>query len=146
MSLIRFVRQHEPLLLVEDSAPVSSIIDRMIDERFGAALIIGPDSKIIGIFTERDVMSKIVRPGLDPAATPVSQVMTTDVVTIDQEQSIDAAIHCMQAYQVSHLPVLSLDGRVVDILTVRRLLHDKIKDLLEGLQNFEAYFNDSLGG
>jgi CBS domain-containing protein len=146
MSLKHFVRNKEPLLLMAESETAGDTIDQMIDGHFGAALVMSSENTLVGIFTERDVLTKIVRPGLDPAVVLVSEVMTTDVVTIEEEQSLDAAIHCIQAYQVSHLPIISVEKRVVGILTIRRLLHDKIKDLLDGLQNLEAYFNDSSGG
>ena len=146
MTLKHFVRQHDPVLLINATDTVAAVIDRMIDDDFGAALIISPDDKLVGIFTERDVLTKIVRPGLDPASVPIAQVMTTQVVTIEEEQSLDAAIHCIQAYQVSHLPITDEDEQVVGVLTIRRLFHDKIKELLDGLHNLEAYFNDSPGG
>lgn len=118
----------------------------MIDDDFRAALITSPDEKLVGIFTERDVLTKIVRPRLDPSNIPIAQVMTTQVVTIEEAQSLDAAIHCIQTYQVSHLPITDEDEQVVGILTIRRLLHDKIKQLFDELHNQEAYFNDAPGG
>lgn len=146
MTLKHFVRQRYPLLLMDGTETVEHVIGRMIDEHIGAALVLTPEKKIAGIFTDRDVMTKIVRPGLDPSTTLIADVMTTDVVTIEEDQSLDATIHCIQAYQVSHLPIINDDEQVVGILTIRRLLHDKIKDLLNGLQNLEAYLNDAPGG
>ena len=101
MSLKQFVRKQEPLLFLDDTDTVGVTIDRMIDGHFGAALVIGSEKKLVGIFTERDVLTKIVRPGLDPSSTLVKEVMTVDVVTIEEAQTLDAAIHCIQAYQVS---------------------------------------------
>lgn len=146
MTLKHFVRQREPLLLMDGTETVEVVIDRMIDEDFGAALILSPEKKVVGIFTERDVLTKIVRPRLDPSKTLIAEVMTTDVVTIEEEQSLDATIHCIQVYQVSHLPIINDSEEVVGVLTIRRLLHDKIKELLIGLQNLEAYLNDAPGG
>lgn len=145
MTLQHIVRQHEPLLLVSHTATVEDVIQRMDEEHFGAAMILDGD-RLSGIFTKRDVLSRIVRADVSPATTQVAEVMTRDVVTINEMESIDAAIHCIQAYQVSHLPIVNDQHHVVGVLTIKRLLHDKIKDLLEGLRNFESYFNDAPGG
>jgi len=146
MTLKHFVRQGDPLLLMDGTETVEHVIGRMIDEHFGAALILTVEKKVAGIFTDRDVLTRIVRPGRDPSTTLISEVMTIDVVTIEEVQSLDATIHCIQVYQVSHLPIINDVEQVVGILTIRRLLHDKIKDLLNGLQNLEAYLNDAPGG
>ncbi len=146
MSLKHFCRKHDPILLVKADDLIIDVVKRMTDEEFGAALIMSDSNELIGLFTDRDVVVKVVAAGVDAHSTPISAVMTTELVTIHEDESLDAAIHCIQSHQISHLPIIAEKGGVACMLTIRRLFHDKVTELLNGLRTLEAYFNDSSGG
>ncbi len=146
MSLKLFTKSDDSLLFVGKGEMVSDVVDRMIAQRLSAALVVSEEHQVIGIFTERDAMVRVVGAHLDSRSTPMGAVMTGDVITIEEDASLDAAIHCIQANQISNLPVVRGPGEVVGMITIRHLLHEKIKDLVMELRNVEAYWNDAPGG
>ena len=146
MSLKHFSRKHEAILFVRGGDLVIDVVKSMVDDEFGAALVMSESDELLGIFTDRDVVSKVVYASVDAERTPISEVMSQDVVTINEVESLDAAIHCIQINQISHLPIEGEKGGVVGMLTIRRLFHDKVTELLNGLRSLEAYFNDAPGG
>jgi CBS domain-containing protein len=72
--------------------------------------------KLVGIVTDRDITCRAVATGKTPAVVPVSDVMTTTVFTIRQDQDVQAAIELMEAKQVRRLPVTDDQGNVVGIV------------------------------
>lgn len=87
-----------PETTVRDAARV------MNDHGIGGVLVLD-QGRLVGIFTERDVMRRVVATGLDPAATPVSAVMTRDVVTTSADQAIAECRALMSSRRIRHVPV-----------------------------------------
>ncbi len=82
------------------------------------ALPVVHDDRLVGIFTERDLVNRVVTPRLDPELTTVSQVMSTNPKVITFEQTLCDALRLMQTHSFRHLPVV--DGqRVVGIISLR---------------------------
>jgi CBS domain-containing protein len=100
---------------------VSDAVQLMRDKKVGCVLVC-VDRKIAGIFTERDLMRRVLAPGL-PLSTPLGQVMTVEPVTVSPRDSIGCAIKRMQKGGYRHLPVVVDDGRPVGILSVKRIVH-----------------------
>ena len=146
MSLRRFAKYKDSLLLLSADCTVSDAIERMVEDNAAAVLVVGGGGELEGIFTDRDVLARIVLPKVDPDTTPLSEVMTRDMVTLEEDASLDVAIHCMQSHQISHLPILGTEQEIIGMMTIRHLLHDKVKDLVEELNSLEAYLNDAPGG
>lgn len=98
-----------PLLTVRDATRI------MIEKRVGAVLVID-DGELVGIFTERDLLSRVVGPGLDPDATPLSEVMTAQPQTVTAEDAIEEVVAWMLTGRYRHLPVME-DGRLAGIVS-----------------------------
>ena len=96
-----------------------SAADTMWRQQTGSLLVMDGDA-LVGIITERDVM-KAVAQGRDVDATPVSDVMTKDVLTIGPDTSAHEAARHMAARWIRHLPVL-VEGRVVGVVSQRDLV------------------------
>ena len=95
-----------------------SAADVMWSKQTGSLLVMDGDT-LTGIVTERDVMKAVAR-GLDLAATPVSAVMTTTVLTVTPETSLASAARHMADRWIRHLPVV-VDGKVVGMVSQRDL-------------------------
>ena len=93
---------------------------KMWQQQTGSLLIM-EDQKLIGIVTERDVL-RTVGEGLDPKAVSLRDVMTADVVTVGSDLSIREAAQIMFEKWFRHLPVVTGDGEVVGIISLRDLL------------------------
>ena len=100
----------------------------MKHRRVGAVLIVD-DRKLVGIFTERDLVYRIVADGLDPDLTTLGQVMTANPDTIDASADTMSALKMMQDNGYRHLPVLT-DGNLVDIVS-RRDFFGEERDVLD---------------
>lgn len=98
-----------PLLTVRDAVRL------MTDKRVGAVLVV-EDGELVGIFTERDLLVSVVAPGLDPDATPLSEVMTVQPQTVTTEDGIEDVVAWMLSGRYRHLPVVE-GGRLLGIVS-----------------------------
>lgn len=92
---------------------------RMWGQQTGS-LVVLEDGQLVGIVTERDIMKAVAR-GLDPATTPVSAVMTRNVLTITPVTPLHEAARHMASRWIRHLPVLE-EGRLVGMVSQRDLV------------------------
>ena len=105
---------------VSDSADdtVAEAARRMHEQQTGSLLVMDGD-RLVGIITERDVLKAVGR-GIDPAALPIKDAMTTDVITIEPDTRLREAAKLMATKWIRHLPVVE-SGRVVGIVSQRDL-------------------------
>jgi CBS domain-containing protein len=98
------------------SATVSEAVAEMNEKGIGALLVMD-GARPVGIFTERDVLVRIVDADMDPALTRVGQVMTPNPLTIRPDMHLDEAMALMTERRHRHLPVIQ-DGEVVGMLSI----------------------------
>ena len=101
---------------VTEDVTVEAAVAEMNRQRIGAILIKNAD-KMTGIFTERDVLTRVVSGGRDPKVTPVREVMTSDFQWITPETSVGDAMQLITDKRVRHLPVLD-DGKLIGLLSI----------------------------
>ncbi len=111
------------------TASVADAIDAMIHRRMGAAAVIDEHGIVAGVFTERDVMTRVALSGRDPHKVPIVDVMTTPVLMATKSTSIAEATQVMINHQKRHLPVVEDDGRLIGILSIRHVLERKVDEL-----------------
>ena len=104
------------LVSVAPSACVTDAVRAMNDNNVGSVLVMDQQS-LLGIFTERDVIVRVVGATRDPAATLISQVMTTPVRSIEPGSTADDAMRLMSDRHHRHLPVLE-NGKVVGLVSM----------------------------
>ena len=144
MGLLRIAQS--PLVTVGPSATVLEAIQTMDRENIGAVAIMD-NASLVGIFSERDVMLRVLLGKRDPESTRIADVMTTNVETIRRDCTADDALKLMLEKHIRHLPVVDTSGRVVAMLSIRNLLHEKVEDLTDQLDSLEAYISaDGSGG
>jgi CBS domain-containing protein len=144
MSLLRMA--HVPPPIVEPTATVMDAIGVMARGRVGAVAVV-EEGVLRGIFTERDVMLRVVQQERGSGTTPVRDVMTSDVKTLTDDSTPDEAIEVMLVGHLRHVPILGRDGRVLGLLSIRALLEDKVDDLSREVSALEQYMaNDGPGG
>ncbi len=109
------IRDRAPVALTAD-APVIDACRMMRERRIGAVLVTDGDDRLIGIFTGRDAVCRVLAEGLDPAATPLADVMTADPDTIAPGTTAIEALRLMQDGGYRHVPIAE-GGRVVGIVS-----------------------------
>jgi len=137
MKPIKPLIEGQEIVVVDIATSVTEAARIMSQRQIGAVPVLEGE-RLAGIFTERDVLSRVVSPGIDPAATPVSEVMTTNLVTAEIGEAHDACLRRMQQAHVRHLLVLE-KGRLVGILSVRDLLRLEIDERDEAINLLNAY-------
>ena len=119
----------------------------MLDRHVGAVAIIDEDSRVAGIFTERDVLSKLSLSGRDPEQISVYELMTTPVELATRATGLGEAMSTMVERHYRHLPVVDDDGRLLGMVSIRHILQARIDDLTQELDSLEQYVcNDGPGG
>ena len=103
------------LTICEKERPVSEIAREMRDRNIGA-IPITENNKLIGIVSERDIVTRLVLEGKDPDLTTASEIMTSDILTATEEDTIDNVISNMKEYGIRHMPVSNSEGKIVSIL------------------------------
>ena len=98
-------------------ATLQKIASQLAAKKIGAIVIIGDNGRVTGIISERDVVQAIAREGGAILDQPVSYVMTSDVVTCDETESIDDLMETMTKERFRHLPVVS-NGALVGIVSI----------------------------
>jgi CBS domain-containing protein len=140
MSLVRDIVHERELFYVEETQNVTEVAQKMADLRVGAILVLNGD-ELSGVFSERDLMKRVVLERRDPDRTPVGQVMSTDLATIDEMASLECAMEAMQAHNCRHLPV-TRDGHVISFLSMRDLMHYELARKTEELHHMRAYISN----
>ncbi len=105
------------VLTIEPSASVLEAA-RLMNERRVGALVAVEDERVVGIFTERDVLQRVVAERRDPAATEVGEVLTSSVVCCTPETTLDEASGVMRDRRIRHLPVADDDGRLLGLISI----------------------------
>lgn len=109
-------------------ATVAEAVEGMRKGGVGCALVVD-EGKLVGIFNERHLLTRVLRKGLDPKTTTISAVMSPDPLELSPEDPPAWAIHCMVAMGFRHLPV-SAGGRVVGYISVKSILAYLHRDVL----------------
>jgi CBS domain-containing protein len=120
MATIRDLISNRTIHYVQPGQTVFDAANYMVDCNVGAVPVLD-DTKLVGIFSERDIMKRVVTEGRNPLNTRIADVMSTDVTTVAPSASSEEAMCLMQTHQVRHLPVC--EGRtLVGFLSLRDLL------------------------
>jgi CBS domain-containing protein len=128
----------KPAVSIARDATVMAAIRLMFEKRVGAAIVL-ERGRPAGIFTERDVMAKVVLNKLNPETTPVAEVMTSPVVPIHVDASVSDALRVMIDRHIRHLPIVDQDAAVLGMLSMRHLMRERIDRLEQQVGALENY-------
>jgi CBS domain-containing protein len=126
-TIIPDVIQEQALATLPPSAMASAAIELMVARRIGA-IPIADSGRLVGIFTERDVVTRVVAAGLDATRTPLSKVMTPDPAVLSPSDSVRSALDLMNQRHFRHLPVIG-NGRLMGIVSIRDLYRSVVDQM-----------------
>ena len=132
------------LFTVPPEAPVASAV-RLMNERNIGAVAVVEDDHLRGIFSERDVLRRVVGPARDPQTTLVSEVMTSDVVFIRERTTLGEAMAIMNSKGIRHLPVIGADDQLLAIVSVRDLINQVVDGQEHQISELVEYIAGSYG-
>lgn len=116
------------LLVAAPGTTVSIAAKRMAEKRVGAILVVEGE-RLVGIFTERDALFRVIARGLDPQATFLADVMTPEPKTIFPDKSFGQAMMVMHDNHFRHLPVIE-NGKPVGIVSARDALDPDLEEFV----------------
>jgi CBS domain-containing protein len=125
-------------------SPTDSVLTaaELMNEQDIGGIVVMADGRLVGIFTERDILRRVVARRLDPAATPLAEVMTSPVLCCAPGTSIDECAALMTARHVRHLPIGGPDG-LAGMISIRDLLAYQVHDQQDTIQYMQSYIYDT---
>ena len=137
MKTLRDIMRSGFLFTVQKKATVSEAVHLMADHNVGIVIVLDGD-RLVGVFSERDVVRRVLHQGLNPATVPVDEVMTPNVVTADAEMAYEAAMRQMDGAAIRHLLVTS-GSKMLSMISIRDLTRAVLRDREEEIQYLHEY-------
>ena len=136
MSIKEFI-SNRSVFTVDRNVSVQAAVEYMAEKNIGAVSVMNGD-RLVGIFSERDVINRVVAKGLNPATTTVINVMTSNLVVASADETYESCLRKMKQANCRHLPVVEGD-KLVGFISLRDLLQVDISekdDTIEFLNNY----------
>jgi CBS domain-containing protein len=124
-SIGTIIATQRPLYHIMADTPVIEAVKAMVDHNVGALPVLDGD-RLVGIFSERDLMRRVIVRGVDTARVKVGEVMATELVTADINDDHTTCLRKMSQYQCRHLPVIDGD-KLVAFLSARDLMKAEVE-------------------
>ncbi len=124
---------------VKPDDPVLTAIQRMADHHVGALLVMRGE-ELVGIVSERDYARKVILLGRSSAATPVSEIMSSPVVTVSPEYTVNDCMRLVTQHRIRHLPVVR-GGKVIGVVSIGDLVKAVIEEQQQTIEQLESYIH-----
>jgi CBS domain-containing protein len=141
MTMVRQLidRKGRTLYSVEPEDPVLEAIRQMAERHVGALLVM-KGTQLQGIISERDYARKVILHGRSSAETPVWQIMSSPVITVSPDQTVQDCMKLMTERRVRHLPVVE-GGQVVAMISIGDLVKAVMEDQQQTIEQLESYIH-----
>ena len=116
------------IVSIEPTANLAAAAKSLSAHRIGAVLIRGPGGRLAGILSERDIVRALSEHGADALALPVGQVMTREVATCGEEDSVASIMERMTDGKFRHLPVIA-DGQLVGLVSIGDVVKQRVEEI-----------------
>jgi CBS domain-containing protein len=125
------------VISIEPTATLDTAVKTLTEHKIGALLVLGPDRRVIGILSERDIVRVLAERGAGVLSQPLAQVMTRKVVTCSESDSVGVLMERMTTGKFRHLPVIE-DERVIGVVSIG----DVVKHRLQEIEQESAALRD----
>lgn len=141
MNTLHSIVRRRPLYFIEQHWTVLEAARYMTEKNIGAAAVVEGD-RVVGVFSERDLMTRVVVAGRNAEQTNVSDVMTREVVMCAPEDPHEEGLRRMQQAKCRHLPIVK-EGQLLGFVSLRDLLQLEIAEKDEELRHINAYVHST---
>ena len=129
---VKQVMERKKLLTAPPETTVSNAARLMASKNVGAVMVV-ENERLVGIFTERDAVFRVMAKGLDAQATKLAEVMTNEPQTVDPDKSFGYALLMMQENGFRHVPVIE-NGKPIGIVSSRNALDPEMEEFVAEAQ------------
>ena len=135
--ILKTKSQHQTVYTI---GPDDSVLDalKVLAEKNVGALPVVEGDQVVGIVSERDYARKLVLKGRSSAATPVREIMSAPVVTVEPKQKLDFCMNLMTDRHLRHLPVVD-NGKLLGLLSIGDLVKETITEQASLIRQLEQY-------
>ncbi len=137
MKTLRDIMRHGFLFTLQSSATVAAACKMMAENNVGIVAVVDGE-QLCGVFSERDVVRRVVDRRLEPAHTRLEDVMTSELVVADADEDYQSAMRKMDQANIRHLPVVSGD-RFLSMLSIRDVMRVAIEDRGAEIEYLKEY-------
>jgi CBS domain-containing protein len=124
---------------VRPDASLFEIINKLAQKRIGAIVVVGDNGEVVGIISERDIIRRLAAQGEAALNEPVSQSMTSSVVSCQETSTIDEIMEVMTQGRFRHVPVIE-DGALVGIVSIGDIVKNHIAEVEMEVTAMRGYF------
>jgi CBS domain-containing protein len=125
---------------VDADAPVLDAIRQMAERRVGA-LPVTRGGALVGVVSERDYARKVILMGRSSSDTPVSQIMSSPVVTVTPDDGVRRCMEIVTERRIRHLPVVGADGAMIGMISIGDLVRAVIEEQQETIEQLEKFIS-----
>lgn len=137
MMTIKELINNRSVFTVDRNVSVQSAVEYMAQKNIGAVSVMDGD-RLVGIFSERDVISRVIAKGLNPVATMVAGVMTTNLVVATTDETYESCLRKMKQANCRHLPIVDGDT-LIGFISLRDLLQVDISEKDDTIEFLNTY-------
>jgi CBS domain-containing protein len=129
---------------IASDATVYDAIALMAEKRIGAVLVVS-DTTLVGILSERDYARKVILQGRSSKDTLVREIMTTSLVTVSPDYTVEACMRIMTQSRIRHLPVVAR-GQLIGVVSIGDLVNAIIADQADTIDQLQTYISHGYPG
>ncbi|HVL00172.1 MAG TPA: CBS domain-containing protein [Dongiaceae bacterium] len=120
--------------------PTTKVLEalRLMSEKGVGAMLVVENKRLVGIVTERDYARKVILMARSSHTATVSEIMTSDIFTVDPDQTIDECMELLTDKRVRHLPVID-EGRLIGLISIGDVVKNIISEQENTIQHLEQY-------
>jgi CBS domain-containing protein len=127
--LVKDLMRHDILVSVSSKTPILEAVKKMAQHNIGSVVVVDDNNRVIGIFTERDLV-RVVANSINLNAE-IEKVMTKNPITINYDEYVEKAILLMRENNIRHLPVVNKENKFVGMISLRDVSKLIISEILE---------------
>ncbi len=137
----RLLRNQTQVVSVHPLVTVSEAVHVMVKNNVGSLVVLDADENLVGIFTERDLLQRVVAKGLDPESASIESVMTRGVRVVDRTADRHDLLLLMEELHIRHVPIVDNDV-VLGVVSLRDVLRSENAEKEHEINQLKGYVSN----
>jgi CBS domain-containing protein len=126
------------VVTIEPTANLAAAVELLAEQRIGAVVISGADHRIVGILSERDIVRALAEHGATVLSDPIGKVMTRDVMTCSEDDTIEELMARMTTGKFRHMPVVQ-QGKLIGIVSIGDVVKSRVEEINHEAKSLRDY-------